>query len=114
MSVSASTASRLAFGIFSNAELIGAKIVNGPGPLSVSTRPAAVTAATSVDSSGLLLAAVAAGSSAMPAKLPSPSLGTLAQPGPDGAIEAPMSVVIGSGGVGSVATCAGRIPAGAL
>ena len=41
-SVSASTASRSAAGILANAELTGAKIVNGPAPLSVSTRPAAV------------------------------------------------------------------------
>src|ERR1700675_2508766 len=32
----------------SNAALVGAKTVNGPGPDSVSTRPAALTAATSV------------------------------------------------------------------
>src|SRR5262249_29863395 len=31
-----------------NAALVGANTVNGPGPLSVSTRPAALTAATSV------------------------------------------------------------------
>src|SRR5205085_6532558 len=31
-----------------NAALVGAKTVNGPGPFSVSTRPAALTAATSV------------------------------------------------------------------
>ena len=31
-----------------NASLVGAKTVNGPGPSSVSTRPAAFTAATSV------------------------------------------------------------------
>ena len=66
-----------------NAEFDGAKIVNGPSPLSVSVRPAASTADASVDSCGLLLAAVAAGSSAIPSKLPSPSVGTAAQPGPD-------------------------------
>ena len=31
------------------AALVGAKIVNGPAPLSVSTRPAAFTAVTSVE-----------------------------------------------------------------
>jgi hypothetical protein len=31
-----------------NAALVGAKTVNGPAPWSVSTRPAALTAATSV------------------------------------------------------------------
>ena len=80
---SASTRSRSAGGILPNAELDGAKIVNGPSPLSVSVSPAASTAAASVDSCGLLLAAVAAGSSAIPSKLPSPSVGTAAQPGPD-------------------------------
>src|SRR3954471_19309395 len=35
-------------GSAANAALVGAKTVNGPGPLSVSTRPAAFTAATSV------------------------------------------------------------------
>src|SRR4249919_1346843 len=57
-------------------------MVNGPAPFSVSTSPAALTAATRVDRAGLLEAAVAAGSWAMPEKLPLPSLGTAAQPGP--------------------------------
>src|SRR5665213_3451006 len=35
-------------GSFPNAASVGAKTVKGPGPLSVSTRPAALTAATSV------------------------------------------------------------------
>ncbi len=35
-------------GSFAKASLVGAKTVNGPGPASVSTRPAAFTAATSV------------------------------------------------------------------
>ena len=51
---------------------------------SVSPRPAAVTAVTSVDSAGLLLAAVATGSSVIPVKLPSPSAGTAEQPAPNG------------------------------
>ena len=66
------------------ASFVGAKMVNGPGPLRVSTRPAWVTAVTRVDSTGLLPAAVAAGSSAMPPKLPSPSAGTAPQAGPNG------------------------------
>ncbi len=35
-------------GSFANAASVGAKTVNGPGPLRVSTRPAALTAVTSV------------------------------------------------------------------
>src|SRR5579859_715101 len=50
--------------------------------LSVSTRPAFLTAVTRVDSSGLADAAVATGAVAMPVKLPAPPLGTEAQPGP--------------------------------
>ena len=64
---SASTDCRVSAGILSNAELTGANTVNGPALFSVSPRLAAVTAATSVDSSGLLLAAVPTGSAAMPA-----------------------------------------------
>src|ERR1700693_1111374 len=37
-----------------NASLVGPNTVNGPGPDSVSTSPAALTAATSVEKSGLL------------------------------------------------------------
>ena len=62
-------------GSLANAELTGAKMVNGPGPLSVSTRPAAETAATNVVSCGLFEAAVAAGSWAIPFKLPLPVSG---------------------------------------
>ena len=40
----------------SNAALVGAKTVNGPSPCRVSTRPAADTAATRVEKSGLPLA----------------------------------------------------------
>ena len=45
--------STVPFGSFANAALVGANTVNGPSPLKVSTRPAAVTAATSVEKSSL-------------------------------------------------------------
>ncbi len=54
----------------------------------MSTRPAFFTAVTSVDSSGLLEAAVATGSLAMPSKLPAPSFGTEEQAGPNGSFGA--------------------------
>ena len=38
----------MALGILANALSVGANTVNGPGPLSVSTRPAASTAASKV------------------------------------------------------------------
>src|SRR4051794_37943680 len=72
----------VAVGILAKASLVGAKMVKGPGPLRVSPRPAAVTAATRVERAGLFDAAVAAGSSAIPSKLPAPLVGTAAQPGP--------------------------------
>ena len=53
---------------------------------SVSTRPAALTAVTRVDSAGLLLAAVATGSCDMPSNEPLPEVGTAAQPAPKGAL----------------------------
>src|SRR5215217_7638800 len=74
-------------GTASNAGFAGASTVTSSRPLRVSTRLAAVTASTSVDSAGLLLAAVATGSSAMPAKLPSPSAGTAEHPSPNGSPE---------------------------
>ena len=43
-----SSVSTVPAGSFSKAALVGAKTVNGPAPWSVSTRPAALTAATSV------------------------------------------------------------------
>src|SRR6185436_2822313 len=76
---------RSASGILANASLVGANTVNGPPVLRVSPRSAAVTAATRVDRAGLLLAAVATGSCAMPSKEPSPDSGTAAQPSPSGA-----------------------------
>src|ERR671917_2693224 len=79
---SPSTPSSVALGILAKASLVGAKMVKGPGPLRVSTSPAAFTAVTRVDRAGLLLAAVAAGSAAMPENEPAPEDGTAAQPGP--------------------------------
>src|SRR4051794_10254334 len=43
----------VAFGSLANASLVGANTVNGPLPASVSARPAAFTALTSVEKSGL-------------------------------------------------------------
>ena len=43
-------------GILAKASLFGANTVNGPSPLSVSTNPAAVTAVTRVDRSGVATA----------------------------------------------------------
>ena len=43
-----SSVSTVPLGSAAKASLVGAKTVNGPGPSSVSTRPAALTAATSV------------------------------------------------------------------
>jgi hypothetical protein len=48
LSLSASSAVTVPSGSFANAASVGAKTVNGPGPDSVSTRPAAFTAVTSV------------------------------------------------------------------
>ncbi|CAO0831525.1 hypothetical protein SMICM17S_12531 [Streptomyces microflavus] len=84
MALSLRTASRSAFGILAKASLVGANTVMFSALLRVSTRPAFCTAVTSVESAGLLEAAVATGSFAMPSKLPAPSVGTPAQAGPNG------------------------------
>ncbi len=67
--LSARTWSRVALGIFANASLVGANRVMSWALLSVSTRPAFVTAVTNVDRAGACEAAVATGSSAMAARL---------------------------------------------
>ena len=77
-------ASIVAFGTAAKASLLGAKTVMSLAELRVSPRPASVTAVTRVDSTGLLLAAVATGSVAMPENEPLPSAGTAAQPAPNG------------------------------
>ena len=77
--------SRVALSMAAKASLVGAKTVMSGVVLRVSPRPASVTAVTSVDRTGLLLAAVATGSLAMPPNEPAPSAGTAAQPGPNGA-----------------------------
>src|SRR4051794_41876950 len=83
-----------------NAGLAGASTVMSWAEFSVSPRLAAVTAWTSVDSAGLLLAAVATGAVLMPSKLPAPSAGTCEQAAPNGssAIEA---LLDGAEGLGS-------------
>src|SRR5690348_11297530 len=82
--LSARTLVRVSAGILANASLVGANTVRAGALLSVSTRPALVTAATSVDSAGFCEAAVATGSLAMTARLPGPLAGTPAQAGPNG------------------------------
>src|SRR5690242_1166167 len=80
--LSASTLSRVALGSLANAALSGANTVMFDAELSVSTRPACLTAVTSVDSAGLAEAAVATGALDMPLKLPAPDFGTDEQAGP--------------------------------
>src|SRR4051794_37722352 len=81
---SASTALSESAGIASNAGLAGARTVMSCALFSESPRLAAPTAVTSVDSTGLALAAVATGAVAMPSKLPAPEAGTAEQPAPNG------------------------------
>ena len=71
-------------GILAKASLVGANTVMFWALLRVSTRPAFFTAVTRVERAGLLEAAVATGSWAMPSKERAPSLGTVAQAGPNG------------------------------
>src|SRR5918998_3824758 len=101
--LSASTLSRVSCGILANASLVGANSVMSCVLLSVSTRPAFVTAVTSVDSAGFCEAAVATGSLAMTARLPGPLAGTPAQAGPNGPLAAAGAgldaAVVGSAGV---------------
>src|SRR3954471_6398653 len=82
--LSASTFLRVFGGIFLKASFVGANTVRFWAELRVSTRPAFLTAVTSVDRTGLLDAAVATGSADMPEKLPLPLLGTAEQPAPKG------------------------------
>ena len=79
---SPSALSSVALGSAANASFVGANTVMPSAELSVSTRPALVTAVTRVLRAGLCDAAVATGSMAMPSKLPGPSFGTAAQPAP--------------------------------
>src|SRR4029078_8473908 len=75
---------RVSAGILANASLVGANTVMAGAEFSVSTRPAALTAVTSVESNGLLLASVATGSVAMPLNAPLPSFGTAVHAAPKG------------------------------
>jgi hypothetical protein len=108
--LSASTALRSLAGTFANASSVGAKTVSASAPFRVSTRPASVTAVTSVLSSGLALAADATGAVDMPSKLPAPVVGTDAQPAPNvcapASVEASLGVIdsLGEAGVGSSAS----------
>src|SRR4051794_41747953 len=74
-----------------NASLVGARTVMSCALLRVSPSFAAVTADTSVESTGLLDAAVATGSCDMPSKLPLPLSGTAEHAAPNG-----WSVIIAS------------------
>src|SRR3954447_11843147 len=75
--------SSVAMSIAANASLVGAKTVMSLALLRVSPSFAAVTAVTRVDRTGLFEAAVATCALAMPAKLPSPVVGTAEQPAPN-------------------------------
>src|ERR687890_437541 len=97
--LSASTWVRVSLGIFANASLVGANTVTFGALLRVSTRPAFVTAVTSVDRAGFCAAAVATGWLAMAARLPGPLAGTPAQAGPNGAVLAAGAEVASAAGV---------------
>src|SRR4030095_2827069 len=84
--LSARTWARVSLGIFAKASLVGANTVTFGALLRVSTRPAFVTAVTSVDRAGFCAAAVATGWLAMVARLPGPLAGRSAQAGPNGAV----------------------------
>src|SRR3954453_10252530 len=77
--LSASTACSVFGGILPNASFVGAKTVIAFCEFSVSTRPAFLTAVTSVESTGLALAAEATGAVAMPFKNPGHAFGTAVQ-----------------------------------
>src|SRR4051794_11486404 len=81
---SARTALSVSAGTAWNAGFAGASTVMSCWLFSESTRLAAVTAWTSVESTGLALAAVATGAVLMPSKLPAPSAGTCEQAAPNG------------------------------
>src|SRR6476646_5249822 len=78
--LSASTDLRVFGGIWPKASLVGAKTVRDFCELRVSTSPALVTAVTSVDRTGLALAAEATGAVAMPLNEPAPVFGTGVRP----------------------------------
>src|SRR5215207_1035963 len=97
-------ASRVGLGRAENVSLVGANTVIPSAELRVSTRPASLTAPTRDDSTGLLEAAVATGSWAMPMKLPAPLAGTAEQAGPKfmPAAAAGGWVAAGAAGAGSL------------
>src|SRR6476619_5746716 len=90
VALSLRTALRSLDGILANASSVGANTVSASAEFRVSTRPALVTAATRVFSSGLALAAEATGAVAIPLNEPLPEAGTAEQPGPK--VCAPASV----------------------
>src|SRR6187431_1472170 len=104
---SAIALSMVALSRAAKASLVGAKTVTSLAVLRVSPRPASPTAVTRVDSRGLLLAAVATGSEAIPENEPAPSAGTAAQPGPNG-IDA-VSAIIDSEGLGAADDAIGAL-----
>src|SRR5512139_155808 len=109
---SAIALSRVALSSAANASFVGANTVTSLAVLRVSPSPASPTALTRVESTGLLLAAVATGSAAMPANEPAPSAGTAAQPGPNGALA--MSELIDSEGLGAADELIGALDEGPL